>query len=339
MSRRAVVLSALSTTAFLMTRPPLDAPVRAQAPAADVALAAPAFHHLHLNSVDPAAAIAGYLKLWPTTTRRTTVEGFDALENGRVYLLFTRVNAPPPTQPQSAYRHQVWLTPDVRAYVARAHAASMAPEPLYTSEDGGIVEISSDTLPGTLTKAALADARQKGVTPTRQAGYTYVRGPQGLVVEGFERMGETERLGQIDMWQEDPVCAELWYAAHLGATRRAAAGGSAPTEATCKTAPGEPTWPSTMREGTRRTPSGRAAYGDVALFWYTRPGSQPLVSTLGQGVDHLAFAVTDLDAWVARFKRENVRILRPPYPFGSSRAVLIEGPSREAIEVLEQKSR
>ena len=40
-----------------------------------------------------------------------------------------------------------------------------------------------------------------------------------------------------------------------------------------------------MREGTRRTPSGRAGYGNVALFWYTRPGSQPLASTLGQAVD------------------------------------------------------
>jgi hypothetical protein len=92
-----------------------------------------------------------------------------------------------------------------------------------------------------------------------------------------------------------------------------------------------------MREGTRRTPSGRAGYGDVALFWYTRPGDQPLVSTLGQGVDHLAFAVQDLDAWLAKFTREKVRILRPPYPFGSLRAVLIDGPGREAIEVLEQK--
>ena len=92
-----------------------------------------------------------------------------------------------------------------------------------------------------------------------------------------------------------------------------------------------------MRAGPRRTPSGRAGYGNVALFWYTRPGSQPLASTLGQAVDHLAFAVTDLDAWIARLQRGNVRILRPVYAFGSARAVLIEGPSREAIELVEQK--
>lgn len=299
------------------------------------ALPPPVFHHLHVNSVDPDAAIAGYLKLWPQTTKKTTVAGFDALENGRVFLLFNKVAAPAPTRPQSAYRHQVWLTSDVRAYVARARADGMMPEPLYTSEDGDIVEISSDTFPGTLTRAGLADARAKGVKPTRQAGYTYVRGPEGLVVEGFERAGEAGRLAQIDMWQEDPVCAELWYAAHLGGTRRAPAGGPAPTEATCQVAAGEPTWPSTMREGTRRTPIGRVGYGDVALLWYTRPGQAPLASTLGQAVDHLAFAVADLDAWVAKLTRENVRILRPPYPFGSARAVLVEGPSREALELIE----
>lgn len=301
-------------------------------------LAPPVFHHLHLNSTDPAAAIAGYQKLWPDTTKKTTLAGFDGIENGRLYLLWNKVSSRPPVQPQSAYWHQVWLTPDVRRYVARARSHGMLPEPLYTSDEGGTVEISSETLPGTLTKAALAEARAKGVVPTRQAGYTYIAGPDGLSVEGFERAGETERLGQIDMWQDNPVCAELWYARHLGATRRTpAANAPQPTESTCVVAPGEPSWPSTMPQGTRRTPSGRAAYGDVALFWYTKPGGQPLASTRGQAVDHLAFAVRDLEAWVAKLKSEKVTILRGPYNFGRSKAVLIEGPSREAIELVEER--
>ena len=174
--------------------------------------------------------------------------------------------------------------------------------------------------------------------PTHQAGFTFTHGPEGLSVEGFERAGETGRLAQIDMWQDDPVCAELWYQKHLGSTRRAPRGETAPpTEATCKVAPGEPSWPSTMKQGTRRTPSGRGAYGDVALFWYTRPGDRPLATTRGQAVDHLAFAVRDLDAWVAKLKRENVTFLREPYKFGESRAVMVEGPSHEALELVEEK--
>jgi catechol 2,3-dioxygenase-like lactoylglutathione lyase family enzyme len=307
--------------------------VTAQAPATQT-LEPPSFHHLHLSSPNPDAATAAYMKLWPATTERTTVEGVAALRNGAIYLLFDRTAKPLPTTPQSAYRHQVWLTPDVRAYVKRAQAAGMTVEPLYTSEEGGIVEVSTDTYPGTLTKSGLADAKQKGV-PTRMGGYTYVKGPDGLIVEGFERAGDKERLAQIDMWQEDPVCAELWYARHLGGSRRAPANGPAPTEDNCKTPPGEPTWPSTMKQGTRRVPVGRVGYGDVALLWYTNPGSQPLVSTRGQAADHIAFAVRDLDAWVAKLRHEKVTILREPYAFGSSRAVLIEGPSREAIELLQ----
>ena len=92
-----------------------------------------------------------------------------------------------------------------------------------------------------------------------------------------------------------------------------------------------------MKQGTRRTPSGRAAYGDVALFWYTRPGDRPLGTTRGQAVDHLAFAVRDLDGWVAKLKRENVTFLREPYKFGESRAVMVEGPSHEALELVEDK--
>ena len=308
-----------------------------QAPSA-TQLAQPVFHHLHLNSMNPSAAIAGYMKLWPATTEKVTVAGSEGLKNGRLYLLFNKVATAAPTEPQSAYWHQVWLTPDVRAYVARAQASGMQPEPLYTSDEGGTVHVSSDTLPGTLTKAALAEARQKGVMPTHQAGFTYIKGPDGLSVEGFERAGETERLGQIDMWQDDPVCAELWYERHLGGTRRALPTGTTPpTDTTCKVAAGEPSWPSTMTQGTRRTPNGRVAYGDVALFWYTRPGTRPLASTRGQAVDHLAFAVRDFDAWVAKLRRENVTVLREPYMFGSSRAVLVEGPSREAIELVEEK--
>jgi hypothetical protein len=306
-----------------------------QAPAG-ASLAPPVFHHLHLNSTDPAAAIAGYLRLWPGSTEKTSLAGFEGVKNGKVYLLFSRVAAPAPREPQSAYWHQVWLTPNVREFVARARANMMEPEPLYTSDEGGHVEISSDTFAGSLTKTALAEAKAKGVMPTHQAGFTFIHGPEGLSVEGFERAGETGRLAQIDMWQDDPVCAELWYQKHLGSTRRPARGETAPaTEATCKVAPGEPSWPSTMKQGTRRSPSGRGAYGDLALFWYTRPGDRPLSTTRGQAVDHLAFAVHDFDAWVTKLKDEHVTVLREVYKFGESRAVMVEGPSREAIELVE----
>jgi hypothetical protein len=192
-TRRTHLLAAIVMVAAL----PIT--LRPQTPGPD--LAPPVFHHLHLNAVNPAATIAGYMKLWPMT-QQTTVGGFDALDNGSVFLLFNTVTAPAREQPQSAYWHQVWLTPNVREYVTRAKAAGYTVEPLYTSDEGGSVEA--------------------------------------------------------------------------------------------------------------------------------------LVSTIGQAVDHLAFTVTDLDAWVAKLQRENVKVLRRPYAFGTTRAALIEGPSREAIELIER---
>jgi hypothetical protein len=47
--------------------------------------------------------------------------------------------------------------------------------------------------------------------------------------------------------------------------------------------------------------------------------------------------VTNLDEWIAKLRCENVRFLQQPYKFGDARGVMIEGPSREAIELVETK--
>ena len=49
------------------------------------------FHHVHLNSTDPAAAIAWYIKTFPVTSR-ATVAGFDGIATEKIHLLFTRTN-------------------------------------------------------------------------------------------------------------------------------------------------------------------------------------------------------------------------------------------------------
>src|SRR5580698_11677223 len=70
-------------------------------------LPTPGFHHLHLNSVNPDAAIDFYTKQFPSTSK-TTVAGFPALKAGKVYVLFTKVSEPPATEPQTAIWHFGW---------------------------------------------------------------------------------------------------------------------------------------------------------------------------------------------------------------------------------------
>jgi hypothetical protein len=54
-------------------------------------------------------------------------------------------------------------------------------------------------------------------------------------------------------------------------------------------------------------------------------------------IDHVGLAVTDLDAWVAKLKAENVTFLEQPHRLGDTRAAIIEGPSHEAIELVEAR--
>src|SRR5881628_2410269 len=77
-------------------------------------LPAPGFHHLHLNSVDPDAAIAFYVEQFPTGAK-VSWGGLPALAApNNVLILFTKVGAAPPTSPQTALWHFGWHVPDTR---------------------------------------------------------------------------------------------------------------------------------------------------------------------------------------------------------------------------------
>jgi catechol 2,3-dioxygenase-like lactoylglutathione lyase family enzyme len=305
-------------------------------------LPAPTFHHLHLNSTDPHAAIDFYVRQFPTSAA-TTWGGFPALAcpNG-VRVLFTRVAAAPPTSPQTAIWHFGWHVPDSRASLeAFKRRTDLTLLPLYTEDGGGSVLVSSDTWPGTgrvpgLTKAQIAEARAAGVQPTRTGGFGYMRGPDDALVE-YAGNHPAERFNHVHLFQDDPYCAQLWYQRHLNAP--VLAGRTPPagmTEATCTVPRGpERSWPALERSGMFRSPTAAVVFGDVALPWYVRQGDAPLASTRGHLHDHLALGVTDLDAWIAKLRGEGVRFLEAPHALGDTRAVMIEGPSREALELVE----
>ena len=304
-------------------------------------LASPTFHHLHLNSVDPDAAIDWYASQFPSAAR-TTWAGEPALKatNG-VLVLFTKVDKRPRLE-GSAIWHFGWHVTDARktleTYRGRREVKLL---PLYTSDEGGHVQISSDTWPGTggalgLNKAQIAEARKTGVKPKGGAGFAYMEGPDGALVE-YAGNHPTEYFNHIHLWQNDPFCAQLWYETHLNAP--AVQGRERPaemTEASCKVPRGpDRTWPSLTREGMFRSPRAAVAFGDVALSWYPPQSDAPLADSRGLLVDHMGLGVSDLDAWVEKLKREGVKFLEETHAFGETRAAMIEGPSREAIELVE----
>ena len=305
-------------------------------------LAAPGFHHLHLNSLDPDAAIAFYVRHFPTSTK-TSWGGFPALAApNNILVLFTRVATAPPTSPQTALWHFGWHVTDTRASLeSYKRRPDLTLLPLHTTDEGGEVFVSSDTWPSTgptpgLTRAQIAEAKASGVQPTRKGGFGYMRGPDNALVE-YAGNHPAERFNHVHMFQDDPFCAQLWYQTHLDAPVFAGRTPRTPmTEATCRVERGaDRSWPALEREGMFRSPSAAVVFGDVALPWYMRQGNAPLAGSRGHLYDHIALSVTDLDGWVAKLRGEGVRFLEQPYALGGTRAVMIEGPSREALELVE----
>src|SRR5882762_8172185 len=240
--------------------------------------------------------------------------------------------------PQTAVWHFGWNTPDPRKYNERFRAMGLEIAQMWDAADGKLVDMSSDTLPGLPTQEQILELRAKGVQPTRQGGFGYLRGPDGALIENAQA-GQVERFNHIHMYHEHPLCAMQWYVTHLGATLPAGPGG-APTAAfpaECKQPYAPPTWPSFAKfPGFVRDPSGAVFFDDISISIRPWPGGG-LVSTRGHLVDHWALSVADLEPAVTRLKSEGVKFLEEIHPWGNTRAAMIEGPDRVAIELVEVK--
>ena len=316
-----------------------DRPTRAQ----EQGLPTPGFHHLHLNSVNPEAAIAFYTAQFPSTSRGDFA-GRSALRSpNNVWVLFNQVDTPPATQPQTAYWHFGWHVTDVHKTLDTYKQRALTLLPLYAEDTGRTVFVSSDTWPGTggvlgLTRAGIVEAKARGVTPAGGAGFAYLQGPDDAIIE-YQGNMPAERFNHIHMFQDQPFCAQVWYQAHLNVPVVARAGVEPRTEANCRVdrSP-DKTFPALDWDGMYRTPSVTSTtFGDVSFYWYMNQGAMPAAGTRGHLMDHVALSVADLNAWVTKLTAERVIFLERPYVFGGLRALMIEGPSKEAIELIEVK--
>src|SRR5438874_4933664 len=148
---------------------------RAQAPA--TAIEPIHFHHVHLNSVNPAAAAAYYPKPFASSATKTTFNGFEAVKTGNVYILFTKVATTPQNEligPQTSVWHFGWNTPNSRQYDEKFRAIGLAIAQMWDAADGKLVDMSSDTLPGLPTQEQILEMRKKGIQATREGSFGYL---------------------------------------------------------------------------------------------------------------------------------------------------------------------
>lgn len=77
---------------------------------------------------------------------------------------------------------------------------------MWDVADGKLVDMSSDTLPGLPTQEQILEMRAKGVQPTREGGFGYLRGADGAMIENAQA-GTVERFNHVHMYHEHPNCA------------------------------------------------------------------------------------------------------------------------------------
>src|SRR5438477_12419471 len=126
----------------------LVAAPRAQQPAA--AVEPLHFHHIHLNSTDPKAAAAYYPKPFALSATATTVNGFEAVKTGNVFILFNKVAATPQnelTGPQTSVWHFGWNTPNSRQYDENFRKMGLTIAQMWDAKDGKLIDLSGDEYP------------------------------------------------------------------------------------------------------------------------------------------------------------------------------------------------
>lgn len=305
-------------------------------------LSPPRFHHVHLRSTDPSSAVDFYTRQFDAVTSGVW-GGYPAAFSANDVMILFEKDDNIRSEPQSALWHFGWHVTDSRAttddFLARDEVQSL---PLYTGVGDDHVPLSSDTWFMAdkkigVTLAQIDALKAAGTPPPGGPGFAYFQGPDDAI---YEIAGDypQERFNHIHMSHEDPLCAQIWYQKHFLVLAHAKFGEVEIPESQCKVPrTKDRTFPALTPEGMYRSPPGGVTVGDVDLLWYPNQGDVPLVSSRGQLMDHIAFSVTNLDAWMDKLRGDGVTFLSDEYPLADTRAVMIEGPSLEALEILEAR--
>lgn len=149
------------------------------------------FHHLHLNTTDPAAAIDYYTSRFDCEKARFAGVA-DGVWAQKSWILFTKVANPPPWELVSAIWHFGWGAEDMKTAYRK--------------------QIDR----GTRFFTPLTDISDLANVPNFY--YAYVEGPGHELIE-LNTAGH-HHFGHLHLFSEDPIAAGEWYMKYLGATRR-----------------------------------------------------------------------------------------------------------------------
>ncbi len=268
------------------------------------------FHHLHLNTLDPKAAIDFYTSKFDC--ERAKFAGLlDGVWAQKSWLLFTKVNKPPVWDLNSAVWHFGWGAEDMKAVYAK-HVAE-----------------------GTKFFTPITDISDiGGNTGAKDLFYfAYVQSLDNALIE--INTASHHHFGHLHLFSADPVAAAEWYMKYFGAKRRST-----------RPLSREPRF----YRGNQIGPSASLVIDNVNLIIYPVEyakknyadhwkGKTEIESTRGHVVDHVGFSFENLADALERMRKDGVKVTDEIRSIGKIKFAFIEGPDKIRIELVEGHAR
>lgn len=261
-------------------------------------------HSVHLNSIEPDAAISYYTKTFGA--ERRTYRGSPAVWANGTYLLIDQAKAAPKAAIISGIWHIGWGGGDNMKETYRKQ-----------------IEM------GTRFHTPLTDLSDQcdGKGGNEKFFFAYVDGPDHALIELNTTPAGDHKFGHVHLLSEDPVAAAEWYMRHFGLSLRSGTKLSREVRTRC----GRPTGP-----------SAALMIGQISFIIYPAANARAafpsawkdrteLDSSEGHVIDSFTLTVPDLKLALRNLQSGGVKVLR-----SSKQSARIEGPDRVIIELIEE---
>jgi len=305
------LLCAFTLCAFAVV-PQTEKPATQESKPAGVQMPEAHFHHLHLNTLDLAAAIEFYTGKFDCEKAK-----FAGLLDGvwaqKSWMFFTKVNQPPIADLTSAVWHFGWGAEDMKA----TYAKQLAMGTKFATPITDISDIGGNTGAKDLFY------------------YAYVQGPDNSLIE--LNTAAHHHFGHIHIFSADPIAAGQWYMKYFGAKSRST---RVPSR--------EPRIYRNVQIG----PAMSLMIDNVNLIIYPVEypkkvyaeqwkGKTELESTKGHVVDHIGFSFDNLADALEKLRKDGVKVTDEirSVANGKIKYAFIEGPDKMRIEVIEGHAR
>lgn len=266
------------------------------------------FHHMHLNTTDPKAAIDFYTSRFDCEKARFAGL-LDAVWAQKSWLLFSKAASAPDWHLNTAIWHMGWGAENMKVeYDRQLKLGSKFFEPLTDISDIG------------------------GQTGAKDLFYyAYVQSPDNALIE--LNTAAHHNFGHLHLFSADPVAAGEWYQKYLGAKRR----GTRPPAREPRFYRGFQIGPSVslMLDNVNiiifPVEYAKKAYAD---HWQ---GITEIQSTKGRVIDHVGFSFDNLAEAVELMRKDGVKVTDEIRSIAGGRVkfAFIEGPDKIRIELVE----